>query len=142
MPSGYRLEPMRRWAALVLLLGLFTFALAACGGSEEATPTPENAETTGETAAETEEAGGGGGEGDAAAGKAVYEANGCGGCHVLEAAGSTGNVGPNLDDAKPDHDLVVERVTDGQGVMPAFGDKLSEEDIQNVAAFVVESTSG
>ena len=132
---------MRRWAAFVLLLSLFAFALTACGGSEEAAPVPENAETTGETAAETEEAGGGG-QGDAEAGKAVYEANGCGGCHVLEAAGSTGNVGPNLDESKPDHDLVVERVTNGMGVMPSFGDQLSEEDIQNVAAFVVESTSG
>ena len=44
----------------------------------------------------------------------------CGGCHTLADAGSTGNVGPNLDDAKPSYDLVVDRVTNGQGGMPSF----------------------
>jgi mono/diheme cytochrome c family protein len=72
----------------------------------------------------------------------VFASAGCGNCHMLAAANSNGNVGPNLDESKPDHDLVVERVTNGMGVMPSFGDQLSEEDIQNVAAFVVESTSG
>ena len=38
-----------------------------------------------------------------AAGEAVFASAGCGGCHTLEAAGSSGNVGPNLDEAKPDH---------------------------------------
>lgn len=32
-----------------------------------------------------------------AAGKQVFSANGCGSCHTLAAAGSTGTVGPNLD---------------------------------------------
>ena len=58
--------------------------------------------------------------GDAAAGEAVFASAGCGGCHTLEAAGSSGNVGPNLDEAKPDVALVVDRVTNGMGVMPSF----------------------
>ena len=33
----------------------------------------------------------------ASAGKQVFSANGCGSCHTLAAAGSTGTVGPNLD---------------------------------------------
>jgi len=41
--------------------------------------------------------GGGGGVGGAAAGKAVFANNGCGACHTLKAAASTGTVGPDLD---------------------------------------------
>jgi cytochrome c6 len=80
--------------------------------------------------------------GDAAAGKAVFASAGCGSCHTLADAGTTGAVGPNLDEAKPDHDLVVERVTNGKSPMPSFKDTLSEEQIQDVAAYVVQATSG
>jgi mono/diheme cytochrome c family protein len=82
------------------------------------------------------------GQGDPAAGKQVFASAGCGGCHVLDAAGSSGSVGPSLDDARPDYALVVDRVTNGKGAMPSFEGQLSEEDIQNVAAFVVASTRG
>jgi cytochrome c553 len=81
-------------------------------------------------------------EGDAAAGEAVFASAGCGGCHTLAAAGSSGSVGPNLDEAKPDHALVVERVTNGKGGMPSFADQLDEKQIQDVAAYVVASTEG
>jgi cytochrome c553 len=83
-----------------------------------------------------------GAEGDPAAGEAVFASAGCGGCHTLEAAGSSGNVGPNLDEAKPSHDLVVDRVTNGRGAMPSFKGQLEDEQIQDVAAYVVESTQG
>ena len=46
--------------------------------------------------------------GDAAAGKQVFESAGCVACHTLADAGSTGTVGPNLDDAKPPATLVVD----------------------------------
>jgi cytochrome c553 len=81
-------------------------------------------------------------EGDAAAGEAVFASSGCGSCHTLSAAGATGTIGPNLDEAEPNHDLVVERVTNGASPMPSFKDSLSEEQIQDVAAYVVASTSG
>jgi mono/diheme cytochrome c family protein len=96
-------------------------------------------ETTGEEPLTTTEASGAP-TGDAAAGEAVFASAGCGGCHTLEAANSTGNVGPNLDDVKPDAALVVDRVTNGQGVMPSFGGQLSEQEIADVAQYVVEST--
>jgi mono/diheme cytochrome c family protein len=75
-------------------------------------------------------------KGDPANGAKVFAAAGCGGCHTFEAAGSTGNVGPNLDDANPDSGIVVERVTNGQGVMPSFSDSLSKKEIADVAAYV------
>lgn len=81
--------------------------------------------------AETEA--GGGGEVD---GKEVFAAAGCGSCHTLADAGTSGNVGPNLDDAQPPAELVVERVTNGKGVMPSFRDQLSEEEIRAVADYV------
>jgi mono/diheme cytochrome c family protein len=81
---------------------------------------------------------GGGGQGDAAAGQEIFVAN-CGSCHTLAEAGTTGAVGPNLDEATLDADAVVAQVTNGGGAMPAFEGTLSEEQIQDVAAFVVAS---
>jgi mono/diheme cytochrome c family protein len=99
---------------------------------------------TGGTETETEPATTGGGEdgGNAAAGKAVFTSAGCVNCHTLAAAGATGTVGPNLDDAHPSADKVVERVTEGKGVMPSFKGQLSDQQIQDVAAFVSSSTRG
>ena len=127
-------------AALVLALA---FAAVGCGGEEEASPTPDTVTgtttettTTETTETETTETGGAG-EGDAEAGKAVFlGSSGCGTCHTLSDAGTSGTVGPNLDDAQPSHDLVVDRVTNGQGAMPSFSSTLSEEQIQDVAAYV------
>jgi mono/diheme cytochrome c family protein len=101
---------------------------AAAGETTPAETTP--AETT---PAETTPAGG---EGDAAAGKEVFATAGCAGCHTLADAGSTGNVGPNLDEAKPPYDKVVDRVTNGKGAMQSFKDQLTEQQIQDVAAYV------
>jgi cytochrome c553 len=81
-------------------------------------------------------------EGDPVAGEQVFASAGCGGCHALADADASGNIGPNLDEAAPDYELVVDRVTNGQGAMPAFEDELSEQQIQDVAAYVVEATEG
>ena len=102
-------------------------------GAEE-TEMPEQGAQTTETATEA--------TGDAAAGKAVFASAGCGGCHTLQAAGSSANVGPNLDESKPDYALAVERITQGKGGMPSFSGQLTTEEIQNVAAFVAESAGG
>ena len=68
--------------------------------------------------------------------------SGCSGCHTLADAGSTGTIGPNLDAIKPSYDKVVSQVTNGGGVMPPFGDTLTEEQIQDVAAYVSSVTQG
>jgi mono/diheme cytochrome c family protein len=77
--------------------------------------------------------------GDAAAGKTVFETAGCTSCHTLKAANAHGTVGPNLDDAKPPAELVVERVTNGKGAMPSFKGQLNAKQIADVAAFVSSS---
>jgi mono/diheme cytochrome c family protein len=139
---------MRRAALIALAALALALLVAACGGEEDKTTAPETvvgsvpAETGAPPAETGAEPSAPAGEGDAAAGEAVFASAGCASCHTLEAAGSTGTVGPNLDDAKPDHDLVVDRVTNGSGAMPSFSGTLSEQQIQDVAAYVVASTSG
>lgn len=98
------------------------------------TETTETATTATETTETTETNGGAGG--NAEAGKAVFASAGCGGCHTLADAGSNGAVGPNLDESSPSEDKVVERVTNGKGVMPSFKGQLSEQQIADVAAYV------
>lgn len=75
------------------------------------------------------------GGGQAADGKSIFTTN-CAGCHTLADAGTTGTVGPNLDQAKPPKELVVDRVTNGQGAMPPFKGTLSDAEIQAVADYV------
>jgi mono/diheme cytochrome c family protein len=133
---------MRRRTALllVLLAGAVGVAVAGCGGEEERTATPETTEGSIPMPTETtdtETTPGGEAEGDPVAGKEVFlGGSGCGGCHTLADAGTTGAVGPNLDETQPSYDLVVDRVTNGLGGMPAFSSSLSEADIQNVAAYI------
>ena len=81
-------------------------------------------------------------KGDATAGKKVFATAGCGSCHTLKDAGASGTVGPNLDEAKPELELVVDRVTNGKGVMPSFSGQLTEKQIADVAAYVVQATQG
>lgn len=139
---------MRRAAlSLAVLLAALGFALAGCGGEEEATPTPETVTgtlPTETTPTETETTGTEttpAVEGDPAAGKAVFTgASGCIGCHTLADAGATGTVGPNLDETMPSADLVVERVTNGTTAgMPPFKDSLTEQQIADVAAYVSQT---
>ena len=56
-------------------------------------------------------------------------AAGCAGCHTLADAGATGTIGPDLDQCSRPA-LVVERVTNGSGVMPSFSDSLTEQQIR------------
>src|SRR5581483_1695487 len=78
----------------------------------------------------------GGGAAEVTAGKQVFETAGCKTCHTLKDAGATGTVGPNLDEAKPPKSLVVDRVTNGKGVMPSFKGELSDQQIDAVATYV------
>ena len=73
--------------------------------------------------------------GSTAVGEVVFTTN-CGSCHTLGAAGTTGTVGPNLDQSQPPEALVVDRVTNGKGIMPSFAGTLSDEEIAEVAKYV------
>ncbi len=155
---------MRRIALVLASLTLVTTAglVAGCGGEEEATPTPDtitgtvttdttetettettetdtdttettDTETTETETTDTEPAAGG----DPAAGKEVFlGVGGCGSCHTYADAGTSGSIGPNLDDAAPSLELALDRITNGQGAMPSFSDQLTDQQIADVAAYV------
>ena len=135
---------MRRLALLVVTLAL-TLLLAACGGSEDRDTSPSDVQgetPTEETQTEeTQTEDGGGGEGDAEAGAALFTEQGCGSCHVLADAGTTGTTGPNLDEVQPSFDAALQQIQNGGGGMPAY-DQLGEEAIANLAAYVSERAGG
>ena len=99
-------------------------------------PTTTQATTTTQTTTTTTTTGGGGGSALVAQGKQVFETAGCTSCHTLKVANATGTVGPNLDEAKPSRDKVVERVSNGKGVMPSFKGQLTPQQIAAVGAYV------
>jgi peptidoglycan hydrolase-like protein with peptidoglycan-binding domain len=78
----------------------------------------------------------------AATGPQVWAQAGCGGCHTLAAAGSSGNAGPNLDYLRPSSALVYAQVSSGGGGMPSFGGSLSSSDIQALASWVSSVAGG
>ena len=138
---------MRRPALLAVslaVLNVCVLLVAGCGseGTKTATPNtvegvkPQPTQTTPTSPAL---------KGDPVAGKVVFDTTaGCGGCHTLKASGSSGTIGPNLDNAQPDLALIVDRVTNGKGAMPAFGKNgsLTPKQVADVAAYVYQSTHG
>ncbi len=106
------------FAALMLAAGV----LAACGGGENSSAAAGTALPAGPASA-------------TAAGTNVFAQN-CSTCHTLKEANASGQVGPNLDDLRPDEDRVKRQVTNGGGGMPAFGGTLSDAEIDAVAKYV------
>ena len=61
----------------------------------------------------------------------------CGGCHELERAGTSGQVGPSLNDLTLDPADVEEQIRKGGGGMPAFENDLSEDQIEALVQYLV-----
>lgn len=117
---------------------LIAYALPGAVGAETdgEAPTETSATETGgtDTGGATETGVASGGED----GKALLIEN-CAGCHALADAGTSGSVGPNLDESDMDEEGVREQIANGGGGMPAFGGRLSEEQIAAIAAYVVQA---
>jgi menaquinol-cytochrome c reductase cytochrome b/c subunit len=64
------------------------------------------------------------------------KAQSCGSCHTLKSMGWGGNIGPNLDSAKPTYALAVERLTKGAAPMPSFKGTLTDKQLKCVATVV------
>ena len=88
-------------------------ALAGCGGSGN---------------------GGTGGTTSAGGGRTLFVEY-CGSCHALAAAGTSGISGPDLDQARPSYDLLVEKATNGGSTMPAFAGTLTRAQIRAIARY-------
>ena len=63
----------------------------------------------------------------------------CALCHTLADAGATANVGPSLDELKPDAQRVIQAVKAGIGAMPAYT-QLSAEQVQALARYVARAS--
>lgn len=74
-----------------------------------------------------------------AQGRTLFNSWSCSACHVLTDANAHGHIGPSLDGKLAiDKAFVVNRITNGQGAMPGFGGQLSDEEIDLLAAYVVQ----
>ena len=104
-----------RLSSVVIVLG-FALLTSACGGSKSGA--------------------------DHSPGAKVFASAGCAGCHTLKAANANGQVGPNLDELKPDESTVARQVRVGGNGMPSFKDRLSGSQIDQVASFVAQATRG
>jgi mono/diheme cytochrome c family protein len=116
--------------------------LAGCGAEGVISPTPQTVIGTLPKAAPAPITPAFKLKGDPTAGAKIFQSAGCGGCHTLAAAHSTGTVGPNLDTLKPDYRHVTAQVTNGGAAMPSFKKTLMPQQIADVAAYVVKSTGG
>jgi cytochrome c551/c552 len=95
---------------------------------------------------------GGGEEAAAAEGETLFTDLGCGGCHTLQAAGSTGTTGPVLDETLSDKDeaYIRQSIVDpnaeiasgfGPDIMPQdYGQDLTPQEIDALVAYVSQST--
>jgi mono/diheme cytochrome c family protein len=140
---------VRRLAPIALLVVVTAGCSTARPGGKDVTPTPST--VIGKAPAPTAAP-----KGDPAAGKTLFAANGCGGCHTFKPAGATGKVGPDLDelgayaknaDRGSLADFTGESITDpnayvehgySSGVMPAFG-TLTPQQLSDLVAFLTSS---
>ena len=129
--------------------GLGTLPLSTYSPSASTPPSTPTGSTGGSTGSST-----GGATGDPTAGKAVWDANGCGGCHTLAAASASGTIGPDLDTAlakdagsTPLADFVKESIIDpskviapgfSDGIMPKTFNTLSATDLNNLVALIIQ----
>lgn len=144
----------------VIVTALFTIAML---GAVEVWAIEEESAAHGETHAETETGGTETSEspppatteakrpaGDPEAGKTVYTSAGCGSCHTFAAAGTSGTVGPNLDESLQGKDAEYVRraivdpnadIAEGYqpSIMPSFADQLSDEQLADLVAFLTSS---
>jgi plastocyanin len=79
---------------------------------------------------------------DVSAGKKVFVSTGCGACHVMKAAGTSGTLGPSLDKSKASRSTIENVITKGKGTMPAYKAQLTSKQIDDVSEFVFQARTG
>ena len=142
-------------ATVVLFVGMMT-AVYVFGEEEHHEASPPVEQTTPEQPAppseprESEPSAAA--RGDPGAGRQVFTAAGCSGCHTFEAAGAEGQVGPDLDEALEGEDAefvresIVEpnaEIAEGYqpGVMPQdYEQRLSDKQLNDLVAFLTQSS--
>jgi len=127
--------------ARVLLIVLGALILAGCGGEEVVAPTGPVSGTLPKVAAA-----------NPTAGKTVFESSGCGSCHTLKDAGTTGQIGPDLDEALKSKDLafIEQSISEpnaeiAQGFQPnvmpqTYGSQLTSQQLKDLVAYLKTAT--
>jgi cytochrome c2 len=141
-----------RRPVLIVLLVVVAIGLAGCGKSSKVT-TPTPSAIVGPVPKPPAAV-----KGNAAAGKAVFAANGCSACHTFTPAGATGKVGPDLDNlaeyaktaGQPLDDFIHESIVSPdayiapgftKGIMPGtYGSTLSAQQLADLVAFLAQSS--
>jgi cytochrome c2 len=141
-----RLAAVRRRVLILLACGL---VLAGCSGAKTVSPTPQTVQGAVPTTPKV--------PGDPAAGKTVFESQGCGSCHTYAPAGTKGTVGPDLDNlaadaqkaGQPLAEYTSTSITDPdgyvvpgfpKGVMPKTYTSLSDQQLADLVAFLTQKS--
>lgn len=103
------------------------------GETEVATEEPAGADEDASGQEAEADAEGAGGEVDLEQGRQLFAAS-CGACHQLADAGTTGTVGPPLNNTTLTKDQIAEQIANGGGGMPA--NLLEGEDAETVAGYI------
>jgi cytochrome c6 len=126
---------------VVLLLLAAAFGIGYNLGQSDERASAAEAGTT--PAATTQESGATGTGGQAAAAGLALFTQHCGSCHTLSGAGTSGTVGPNLDDLAPSKEQVLAAIQNGglgTGTMPA--NLVQGAEAEQVAEAVASSAGG
>lgn len=142
-------------AAIAFVGGLLIGDLGASPKTETVVATASNEGEEAE-ATEAEEGSGeaaAGGTAQMEGGAQVFASTGCGSCHTFKAAGSTGTIGPDLneflapDDDKPGIEEMIDdpnaEIAEGfsANVMPQnYGQTLSTQELEQLVNFLIENS--
>jgi len=116
----------------VLAVAALLAVAAGCGGGED---TSANQSTEPDVTTGTGATGG-----DAQAGEVTWVVEGCANCHELGGTPPQSQVGPNFDKDLPDRETIIEVTKNGRGAMPGFGDTLTAQDFENLAAYIAANS--
>jgi cytochrome c551 len=112
---------------------------AAAGGGATTVGTTTGTTTTGggQTTTGGTTTSGGAAAGDAQS-KSLFTAN-CAGCHTFAAAGSSGTVGPDLDQSTKNLAAIEQQIRRGGGGMPPFAGTLTDAQIKALAKWIADN---
>jgi cytochrome c oxidase subunit 1 len=126
-----RRESARQGSARAIAIGVAVLAAASLGGWAVAASTIEPSTPTATTTPATGSAN--------AVGKQAFAAAGCGGCHTLADAGTTGTVGPDLDETTLSAAEMEAIISDGKNAMPSYAKTLTPQQISDVAEYLSQA---
>ena len=73
-------------------------------------------------------------------GRQLFQSWSCSACHVMSDANGHGHIGPAMDgNTAMDAAFIAARITNGQGAMPGFGGQMTTEEIDLLAAYIMQA---